>query len=105
MTSKGMTKVKLKIINRQRFTTFVTMVFILLSIATITLIDQKQVNGQSQNSYKYVPIVTGDTLWDIAKENNHNNEDIRNVIYDIMNENDMTTAMLYKDQVIKVPVK
>ncbi|WHH59513.1 LysM peptidoglycan-binding domain-containing protein [Petroclostridium sp. X23] len=100
-----MTKVKLKIINRQRFTTFVTMVFILLSIATITLIDQKQVNGQSQNSYKYVPIVTGDTLWDIAKENNHNNEDIRNVIYDIMNENDMTTAMLYKDQVIKVPVK
>ncbi|MGE4284448.1 MAG: LysM peptidoglycan-binding domain-containing protein [Clostridia bacterium] len=95
----------LRIVNRKKFTMFITIVLALFSTLMVTLTNQTQVNGQSKDNYVFVHIVEGNTLWDIAKEYNLGNKDIRKVVEDIMDENNMETAMLYPEQIIKVPVK
>ncbi|MDK2810676.1 MAG: hypothetical protein PWR27_1385 [Petroclostridium sp.] len=99
------TQLKLKIINKKRFVTFITSILILSVILTVMFFAQTSVRGQAESNYIYVHIATGDTLWDIALRYNQNHKDIRNFINEIMLENNMETAMLTQGQILRVPVK
>lgn len=60
-------------------------------------------------TYKEYVISDGERLWDIAEEELQNNtyyknEDIRQVIYEIQNDNDINST-IYPGQVIKIRIK
>ena len=59
--------------------------------------------------YKEVEVISGDTLWSIAKEENRNNayyegKDIRYVVYEIDKLNNIGNNILREGDKIKVPV-
>lgn len=54
---------------------------------------------------KKVEIKYGDTIWDIAKNNISEGEDIRNYIYEIRKINNLEEINIYPGKVILVPVK
>lgn len=55
--------------------------------------------------FREVTVMEGDTLWHIAKNNlPHTNYDIRKLIYDIKEMNQMETASIYPGDIIKVPL-
>jgi LysM repeat protein len=54
--------------------------------------------------YQCVEIESGDTLWSIAKEYKPDNKDVRQVVYDICEANDMSADDLTVGQKIIIPV-
>ncbi len=54
---------------------------------------------------KEIQIESGDTLWDIAKENISNEEDIRNYIYEIIEINNLKNVNIHAGETIVVPIK
>jgi LysM repeat protein len=102
---RGIRNIKLKVVNRKRFITFISCTLVIISTLFITFISQTSVSGQAKNNYIHVNVVAGDTLWDIAQKYNHNHKDIRKFINEIMIENNMETAMINQGETIKVPIK
>lgn len=55
-------------------------------------------------SYHNVTVNNGDTLWEIAGQYTENKEDIREVVFRICEENNLTDQKIYPGQIIRVPV-
>ncbi len=61
------------------------------------------VNAGNSEEFIIVMVNEGDTLWSIAKKYNFNNEDIRKVIYNIEQVNNIEKSIIYPGQQLKVP--
>ena len=89
--------------NKRRF---IIIVAVLVSIICSTLIiATTRTKGYSEPEHIKVVIEPGDTLWDIVCDYYGNNVDIRRMIADIRNENEMTDSELHVGQVLLIPVK
>lgn len=96
----------MKIVNKRKFVRTIT---ILLGIAIIGFIIMNKAYSNADIMYKEYYIYDGDTLWSIAKEQIANNEyfenkDIRYVIFELQNINDLKTSNLSEGNIIKIPV-
>ena len=94
---------KYRIVNRTRFITFLViaillMYFLIAGLASIVFASD---NGLRETAE--VRIVSGDTLWDIAKEYGPRNQDIRKTVYDICVYNGIKAGEIYPGQVIYIP--
>ncbi len=69
------------------------------------LIRDTSVRGGTVNMYHEYYVRPGDTLWDIAKEYNDNNKDLRKYIYNIMKQNEMETPDIIPGQMILIPLQ
>ncbi|HSG78043.1 MAG TPA: LysM peptidoglycan-binding domain-containing protein [Acidimicrobiia bacterium] len=49
-------------------------------------------------------VVSGDTLWGIAERHAESGADIRRLVYDIQQANDLATSVIVPGQVLIVPV-
>lgn len=78
---------------------FVLLVFIVTSFIN-NLTTDKEIYTRE---YAYT-VVPGDTLWDIAKEYNYNDEDVRKIVYNIQRLNNISDSQIYSGQVLKIPV-
>ena len=63
--------------------------------------------SHAEVKFKTICISNGDTLWDIAKEEQisndyYKNKDIRNIIYDIKLTNHMSNSNLKTNQELKI---
>ena len=94
-------KRKLIIVSPLRFFISICIVVGLLVGVIVALFNQAQ--AETYTSYKEVEIVEGDTLWEIAAKHTDNNTDIREVIYDICELNNIKSCDIAVGDTIVVP--
>lgn len=85
----------------------IRMIFLILVILCILGLFNKSlkaINTNSYTSYKIVSVKSGDTLWAIVKNNCTNYNDIRKVIYDIKDLNNISSDIT-PGQKIMIPDK
>lgn len=58
-----------------------------------------------RNIYKEVVVNKGDTLWNIALKNMPSGYDVRKMIHEIRELNNMESANIYPGEIIKIPIK
>lgn len=93
----------LRIYSLGRFVTFIA-VLVLIAFLAGGFIVKSTVSGMEDQKYESILVVNGDTLWDIAKEHNNGDKDLRNFIKEICNANNITAGDLYPGQTLKIPV-
>lgn len=79
-----------------------------ITIALVLLMTNVTLSHQ-EIKYKKVSVVSGDTLWKIAeKEQNKNayykNKDVRDIIEDIKEKNNLETSSLKVNQALEIPI-
>ncbi len=85
-----------------------SIVIILLIIGFSSLIITKSIFSHAEKEYKTIYVESGDTLWNIAKEesktnNYYKNKDIRFIVDDITKENNLSSNFLMINQTLKIP--
>ncbi|SCG83375.1 hypothetical protein DW1_1807 [Proteiniborus sp. DW1] len=98
-----MGKRKVRIVNKKRFTIFLTIVFIIFTIIFTGLWKLNLAYSSNDGKYIEMTILSGDTLWEIAKRNNPYNKDVRIIVQEIMEMNNMKSASIKAGSVIKIP--
>lgn len=97
---------KLKIVNKKKF----TRMLVILGIIIIALfIGLNNTYSKGETKYKEEYIVNGDTLWSIAKKEANNNKyyeekDIREIVQEIKNINNLGNQNLEIGQKIYIPI-
>lgn len=96
----------MKIVNK---TKFIRTSAVLGLILGMVIIFSTKTYSKGEIEYKTEYICKGETLWNIAKEQSANNkyfenEDIRNIIYELQNINDLQNSNLYEGMKIKIPI-
>ncbi len=96
----------MKIVNKKKFLT--TNIVIILFIFTILLLISKCTLSHADIEYTKTYIEYGDTLWNIAQEQQNNNNyykdrEIREIISDIKKVNNLKSCNLSVGQEIKIP--
>ncbi|WIV10934.1 LysM peptidoglycan-binding domain-containing protein [Proteiniborus sp. MB09-C3] len=94
---------RIRIANKRRFTIFLSTIFIITTIIFNGILRLNLVYGSDNGNYAEMAIVSGDTLWEIAKRNNPYNQDVRKIVYEIMKINNMKSASIKAGSVIKIP--
>lgn len=96
-------KKKYRIKSKVRFTLFMTMVLLLVFSFAGTIFGANNSESLMKTTYSEIRIQTGDTLWDIAQELGPDNKDVREVVYEICQINDITADNIHPGQTILVP--
>ena len=84
----------MKITNKKRFISFITIVMILI----VSIFNC--VSAIKTVEYQDYTVARGDTLWSIACENTET--DIREYIYELREINNLNDCMIYPGQTIKI---
>lgn len=97
----------MKIKNVSRFLTSIVIILLLTIILTLSLTNTAFSTVAQQ--YKTITVSSGDTLWNIAeevKENslNYSNKEIREIIYDLKQINNLKQSNLQVGQNLQVPM-
>ena len=83
---------------------FLLAVICIVSSFTIISIKNRTYANKEEKIFIKYTVKEGDTLWRIAKRYNRDGEDVRKLIYEIREHNNIT-PMIYPGQEILVPVK
>ncbi|WP_054870220.1 LysM peptidoglycan-binding domain-containing protein [Caloranaerobacter sp. TR13] len=95
---------KVKIVNKTRFIIFLVISITLILVLISALFKIGKAYSVTYTQYINIEVKAGDTLWNIAKKNNSKKEDIRKLVYKIMELNDLETAKIKPGDIIKVPI-
>ena len=94
-----------KIKNRFRFITFVTVMMLIISFAVSGMFNNIKAQSTKEQEYVEVLVEAGDTLWQIAKTYGNDNCDVRELIYNICQINNIKASDLKAGQTILIPVE
>ena len=94
-------KTKLIIGNKKRFTLFVITLLTLLYFGAYSV--KCHVAKANTCDYISVHVYTGDTLWDIASQNNPENRDLRKLVYEIKKINKLDSYTIHAGDTLLVP--
>lgn len=97
---------KFKIVNKKKFIFGTFIIFI--AIIGLSLFVCKSSFSSGEVKYKEIEVISGDTLWTIARDENRNNpyyegKDIRFVVYDIDKLNNIGNNLLREGNKLLVP--
>ncbi len=95
-------KRRYRIKNKYRFITFVALMVIMASMVMGAVFPVSAAHEQEAN-YREVKVQTGDTLWNIANVYGDGSRDVREIIYEICEINNVNAGSIYPGQVLKVP--
>lgn len=88
---------------------FVRAICLIIGIAAlINIIISGKTLSHEELKYKSVSVISGETLWDIAKEEQESNryykdKDIRDIIENIKELNNLKSSSLTIDQILEIP--
>ena len=96
----------MKIVNKRKF---VRSISILIIVVSLLIIFSKATYSRGEITYKEDFVYSGDTLWNISKneiENNKyfENKDIRDVISELKKINNLSESSLNAGDKIKIPI-
>lgn len=101
-----MIKCRYKIVNRKRFNIFIIFTTIIITFTISLFINNNKAYSFTYNEpFKKIVISEGDTLWSIALENMPDDYDVRKMVYEIREFNNLDNATIYPGDIIKVPIK
>ena len=94
---------KYRIKSKVRFTLFLTiaMLFVFTLVGTISGLNNSE--SLTKDSYTEIRVQTGDTLWDLAEKFGPDNKDIREVVYQICEVNDISADSIFPGQTLLIP--
>ncbi|MDD2446065.1 MAG: LysM peptidoglycan-binding domain-containing protein [Tissierellia bacterium] len=96
---------KYVIVNNRRFFIFITIVLVFI-VMIISLL----VTFPRAHSIMYIPkykdyyVSYGDNLWDISLEYMPKDYDVRKMVYEIKELNDLETSEIFHGDVLKIPI-
>lgn len=94
-----------KVVNKNRFFIFITIVLLIGGITITTIFTTaKAYSNPVDLPFEEIIIVEGDTLWFIALDFMPQNYDVREMVYNIRQINDMKTVAIHPGDIIKVPI-
>jgi LysM repeat protein len=96
---------KHQIKNKSKFIRSITIIFSLLFLLLVCFANTY---STEETRYKTIMITTGDTLWSIAEKEEENNsyyqhKDIRQIVYDIKQKNQLNNSSLTEGTVLQIP--
>ena len=100
---KGAVMKTVRIKNKFRFITFVTIMVLLISMAIGAMFPVVALSEYSGGSYVEVCVKSGDTLWTLAERYGNTNKDIREFIYEICDLNGINASGLIAGMTIRIP--
>lgn len=97
----------MKIKNLKKFVRGIIFIFSIIFILSLLIV--KSTLSYTNKEYKTISIKSGDTLWSIAldlQENDkyYTNKNIKYIIEDLKQINNLTTSTLYTNQELQIPV-
>jgi nucleoid-associated protein YgaU len=97
-------KKKYRIKSKFRFTLFMTIAILMMISITGTVIGANNAESLTKPVYSEIIVQSGDTLWNLAEEFGPDNKDIREVIFEICELNDISADSIQPGQTILIPV-
>lgn len=94
----------------KNFKKFIRGIFVILGVMfVLSLIIVKSTLSYTNKEYKTIYIKSGDTLWSIASDLQENDsyytgKNIRYIIGELKQINNLTTSTLYTNQELQIPV-
>lgn len=95
---------KYRIKSKFRFTLFMTIAILMMISITGTIVGANNVESLTKPTYSEIIVQSGDTLWNLAEEFGPDNKDVREVVYEICEINDISADSIQPGQTILVPV-
>jgi len=93
------------IVNQTRFFTFITLIIAIASLILFTFMNMSGAYGSElETKYEEHLVAAGDSLWDIALKYAPEDYDIRRLIYEIKEHNDLGTSMIYEGERLLIPM-
>lgn len=97
---------KFKIVDMWKFIRFILLIILLTFILTVFVFTRNNVYSSVYRAgYLEVEVEKGDTLWIIAKKYMPEGYDIRKMVFEIMEANNMEDGTIYPNEILRVPVK
>ena len=95
---------KTVIVNKFRFTLFITVCVLVMSLFFGTIIGSFDARGAQEEHFVSVNVKANDTLWNLAKTYGPQNADIRETVYRICKVNDVSASTIVPGQQLLIPV-
>ena len=92
-------RIKRRTMKRRRFVT----VSILVVLMITTMLNLALAKSDSKNNISVI-VKSGDSVWSIASKNNPNEKDLRKLVYEIIEENNLKNSTIYAGQEIVIPI-
>ncbi len=98
---------RIRIVNKKKFIRSMS-IMLLIIVGIILLFSKSSLSHNEHTSYGTITVVRGDTLWQIALDQQKNNpyyenKDVRDIIQNIKNINELTNSGLMVGQELKIP--
>ncbi len=92
----------MRIVNLKRFLISMSII-ILISLFSVNLIISSILShGDDIKIYNPHTVTKGETIWSIASQYNH--DDIRDLVYEIGIENNLTNFVIVPGQILRIPI-
>lgn len=88
--------------NKKRFILFLLTLLILVCCGFSSI--RYHVAKANTCDFISVHVFSGDTLWDIASENNPDNQDLRKLVYEIKKFNNLTSYTIHAGDTLLIPI-
>lgn len=95
---------KYRVVNRFRFTVFVTVMIILISTAFSFAFGFNTADSLTYVEYMDFQVTSGDTLWSIAETYMPDYDDVRIAVHTLCQINDIQADQLYAGMTIQIPM-
>lgn len=95
---------KYRIKSKARFTIFSIIAVLIIVTGVSTILGFNTVNSASMDQYKQIKVEAGDTIWNIAQEYTEPGEDVRNVVSDICDINEIKADQLKAGMNLIIPL-
>ncbi|MCF6459752.1 hypothetical protein C3E88_01660 [Clostridium sp. Cult3] len=97
-------KRRYRVVNKLRFFTFISFfITIIIYVIIISAGSNKVYSSIYEDKYVEVKVEKGDTLWDIAKRYVPKDCDIRKLVFELREFNEMEDVNIHPGDVIKIP--
>ncbi|NLJ79089.1 MAG: LysM peptidoglycan-binding domain-containing protein [Tissierellia bacterium] len=98
--------IRYRIVNKKRFISFIMIsIIFLLSIIFLFFQNNRVYSSTYKENYIVIKIIQGDTLWNIAMEYKPEGYDIRKMVFEIIEYNDIENVNIHPGDLIKVPIR
>ncbi len=94
---------KIKIVNKFRFTVALTLALLILCTAVFALFGGFKAYSKDSVDYTLHTVDNQETIWSIAQQYSRQGEDIRKTVYEIQKTNDIKENMIFVGQTLKIP--
>lgn len=93
------------IVNSTRFFAFITIILVVVTIFLSLIFNLSKVHSSVyMQKYMTYDVAEGDSLWEISLRTMPDGFDVRRMVYEIKELNDMETSYIYEGESIKIPI-